>query len=164
KTRRSRSEMTLSAVDDKTLVLGLDGPDYKVGPRCSNPSCTSFVDYPTEIRIDRHHIIRRSALGKPYSWVSIDRVVTPNLTAPCPAAVPGGLGGHKAAIRGIDEQCVWCLLGPELSYLPVAPLDPQPPTPDTLALRASDTQESGPETCPFCGQHKRRRSHSPQVG
>src|SRR4029077_12562639 len=35
-------------------------------------------------------------------------------------------------------------------------LDPQPPTPETLAERASGAQRESDSACPFCGQAKRR--------
>jgi len=158
--------VTLPAVDSWN-VRGLAGPAYKVGPRCSNPGCGKFAEH-------AHHIVRRSQLVKDYDWIAIDGFVIANKTGLCPGChddITGVVGGHKAAIRweADDEKFWWCLLGPENDpvgrYLLVAPIQPQPPTPDSLATddpRASDT---GPESCPFCGQETRRRpALTPRVG
>jgi hypothetical protein len=149
--------VTLPAVDSWN-VRGLEGPAYKVGPHCSNPHCGKIAEH-------AHHIIRRSQLVKDYDWIAIDGYVIANKTGLCVGChedITGRIGGHKAAIRWIEERFVWCLLGADETYLPVGPLVPQPPTPDSLATddpRASDTGE--PESCPFCGQHRRRRSATP---
>jgi len=134
-----------------------------VGPRCSNPNCGRIAEH-------AHHIVRRSQLRKqPQDWVAIDGYVIANKTGlcvPCHDDITGRVGGHKAAIRWIDQKFVWCLLGPgegDARYLPVAPIEPQPPTPDQLAERAPDS-ETGPEECPFCGHSTRRRRPSAQVG
>src|SRR5262249_25087938 len=69
-----------------------------------------------------------------------------------------------AAIRFDEGLFVWCDVfdggvgGDKVTYQPVAPLFPQPPTPDSLAERTPGTGES--ESCPFCGQEKRRRRPS----
>lgn len=146
--------MTLPAVDSWD-VRGVEGPAYKVGPHCSNPNCGKIAEH-------AHHIIRRSQLVKDYDWITIEGIVTGNKTGLCVAChndVTGMIGGHKAAIRWIDGLFVWCLYSAE-TYHPVAPIRPQPPTPDSLAdgPQAADT---GPESCPFCGQEKRRRPLTP---
>lgn len=152
--------MTLPAVDSWD-VRGLPGPEYRVGPRCSNPNCGRIAEH-------AHHIVRRSKLVKDYDWIAIDGYVIANKTGlcvPCHDDITGRVGGHKAAIRWINQRFVWCLLGPgEERYLPVAPIEPQPPTPDQLAERATDAHETGPEECPFCGHTTRRRQPPAQVG
>ena len=156
--------MTLPVVE--TLDLrGLEGPAYKVGPRCSNPNCGKWAEH-------AHHIVRRSALGKPYDWIAIDGFVIANKTGLCPGChddITGLVGGHKAAIRWIQGEFWWCLVTADdpaaPQYHAVAPIVPQPPTPDSLATddpRASDT--GGPESCPFCGHETRRRSTPARVG
>lgn len=157
--------MTLPAVDSWN-VRGVEGPAYTVGPRCSNPDCGKIADH-------AHHIIRRSQLVKDYDWVAIDGNVTGNKTGLCVAChdkITGLIGGHRAAIRWDPEKLIflWCLLGFDdrqniTGYHPIGPLAYQPPTPDTLAdgPQAADT---GPESCPFCGQEKRRRSTPTRVG
>jgi hypothetical protein len=160
--------VTLPAVDSWD-VRGLEGPAYKVGPHCSNPNCKSIIEYAHQM----HHIVRRSKLrGQPQSWIAIDGFVIGNLTGLCPHChddVTGVEGGHKAAIRWIQGEFWWCLVSfPDdpatPAYHAVAPIQPQPPTPDTLASRASDNHTSGPESCPFCGQRRRRSSLPPRVG
>lgn len=157
--------MTLPAIDSWN-VRGLEGPAYKVGPRCSNPNCSKIAEH-------GHHIVRRSQLVKDYDWISIDGYTIGNKTGLCAAChndITGMVGGHKAAIRWEtdDRRFWWSLLGPEGlgRYMLVAPLTYQPPTPDSLATddpRASDTGD--PESCPFCGQHQRRRpAVTPRVG
>jgi hypothetical protein len=168
--------MTLPAVDSWD-VRGVDGPAYRVGPHCSMPTCERWAEH-------AHHIVRRSAIGGGFDWVEIDGVLYANKTGLCPAHhddITGRIGGHKAAIRLLTETHVesgvhthplddlaaattsrtfyWCSIEqtPEgkVIYLPYAPLDPQPPSPDSLAQRAPT--ESDSEPCPFCGQSNRRR-------
>jgi hypothetical protein len=151
--------VTLAALDS-WLVKGVKlGPkyDYKVGPRCSNPECRRFAEH-------AHHIVRRSALAGDYAWVEIDGKVVANKTGlcvPCHNDITGEVGGHKAAIRWIDGLFVWCLVSTgghglgEISYHPVGPIEPQPPTPDLLAEQPGNPVES--DHCPMCGQIKRRR-------
>lgn len=157
--------MTLPAVD-RWDVRGVEGPAYKVGPRCSNPNCGKIAEH-------AHHIIRRSQLAKDYDWAAIGGFVIGNKTGLCAAChddVTGVGGGHKAAIRWIQGDFWWCLVGfpnepatPE--YHPVAPIQPQPPTPESLASTDdSQASDKGPESCPFCGQEKRRRRSTPRVG
>lgn len=168
--------MTLPAVDSWN-VRGVEGPPYKVGPYCSNPNCPNFADYPDPIhpptyRVDAHHLVRRSALGKAFDWIAIDGFVIGNKTALCHSChddVTGVLGGHKAAIRWIQGEFWWCLVSfPDdpatPKYHAVAPIQPQPPTPDELATHDPHASDTGPESCPFCGQEKRRRSTPTRVG
>jgi len=147
--------VTLPLVDTWN-VRGLEGPKYKVGPHCAMPTCARFADH-------AHHMVRRSQLGGDYGWVEIDGDRYANLVGLCADhhdAVTGRVGGHRAAIRLVDGVFWWCELvehtfTDEIEYVLVAELDDQPPTPETLAARAS--HESGPETCPYCGQTTRRR-------
>lgn len=149
--------MTLPAVDSWT-VKGLKGlPEYKVGPRCSNPTCSRIAEH-------GHHIVRRSALGGDYAWIELDEVVIANKTglcADCHDDITGLVGGHKAAIRWEEKGRAfwWCLLGEpddlgNPSYHPVGLLAPQPPTLESLAERPGAIES---EHCPMCGQIKRRR-------
>lgn len=157
--------MTLPAFDSWD-VRGVPGPAYKVGPRCSNPTCRKIAEH-------AHHIIRRSQIVKEYDWIAIEGTVIGNKTGLCASChddITGLIGGHKAAIRWIESAFWWCLVTPTandpsaMQYHAVGPLAYQPPTPDTLATddpRASDT---GPESCPFCGHETRRRSAPKRVG
>jgi len=154
--------MTLPPVDEKYLVRRMNGPKFTVGPRCSNPHCGKLAEH-------AHHIVPSGARGLRWDWIAIDGYVTGNMTGLC-------VGCHndvhlaRAWIRWIDQEFVWCfpgerdVLGKPTPY-PVGALSYQPPTPDSLATddpRASDT---GPESCPFCGQETRRRpALTPRVG
>jgi hypothetical protein len=126
-----------------------------VGPKCSHPSCNSWADH-------SHHLVRRSQLGGDYAWVLIDGVLHANLTGLCAAhhdEITGRVGGHRAAIRLEDSIFYWCSLTERngaVEYIPFAPLEPQPPSPESLAQRTSHDPDS--EHCPFCGQTKRRRA------
>lgn len=155
--------MTLPAVDTWN-VRGEKGQPYKVGPRCSRPGCTKFADH-------AHHIVRRSQLGGDYPWVVIDGNTYGNLTGLCVEhhnEVTGRIGGHVAAIRlgegAFSTNFYWCSVttGPDgtIDYIPEAPLEPQPPSPES-AQRASTSVDPDSEHCPFCGQNRRRRSSSP---
>jgi hypothetical protein len=146
------------------LVRGLEAPArYKVAARCSNPDCKHFSDH-------AHHIFRRSALSGDYAWVSIGGYVIGNLTGlcfQCHEDVTGAIGGHKAGIRWHEETktFMWCWVDTadgDLDYIQVAPLNPQPPTPDTLAERTSGQENEESEHCPFCGHTKRRRESAPK--
>ena len=147
--------MTLPAVDTWNVV-GLEGPKYTVGPRCSNPQCSRIAEH-------AHHIVRRSALGGAYDWVSIDGYVVANKTGLCPQChdgITGRIGGHTDAIRFVDNVFLWCSVHTDLhdtvEYLEVGPLEPQPPTPESLAERAPGLLEES-DSCPFCGHKNRRR-------
>ena len=146
--------MTLPAVDTWD-VRGVKGPAYKVGPNCSNPHCRRLAEH-------AHHIIRRSAIGGDYAWVEIQGELYANLTGLCPEChdeITGLGGGHKAAIRLTDGLFVWCLLSSidgVIEYLPVAPIVPQPPTPEAL----QEDSNTDLDSCPTCGQVKRRRKEA----
>jgi hypothetical protein len=140
---------------DHDRLQGLDGPKYKVGPHCCNPSCASWA-------ADPHHMVSRKALGGPFNWVEIDGTIYQNLVGVCRSChddLTGRVGGHSAAIRLLDGVFWWCLLssnaGLELRYHPTFPIEPQPSTPETLVERAPDNPLES-ETCPKCGQRRRR--------
>lgn len=139
-------------------IQGLEGPKYTVGPKCANPDCGKFAEH-------AHHIVRRSQLGGDYAWVSIKGHIVGNLTGLCPGChddITGQLGGHKAAIRFLDDrQFYWCDVrdvNGHLTFPKRGLLQPQPPTPDTLAARAPGNHRES-ENCPFCGQTRRRSSN-----
>jgi hypothetical protein len=132
-------------------VEGVEGPAYKVGPRCSNPTCRRWVEH-------THHLWRRSLLGGPFDWVKLDdgRIVA-NLCGLCPRChddITGRVGGHKAAIRLLaDGLFWWCRIAGDkpVSYMPIAPLDPAPPVHGQLASSAAASDEE-PDRCPTCGR------------
>ena len=150
--------MTLRPHDDRR-VHGVEGPAYKVGPNCANPTCPRFAD-------DPHHIWSRGKLGGPYDWVMFRGNLVANLAglcARCHNAITGPGGGYRAAIRYDDEDDVfyWCDVttrpNKRHEYHEVGPLDPQPPSPSSLATRASGHAHES-TACPFCGQTRRRSS------
>jgi RNA polymerase subunit RPABC4/transcription elongation factor Spt4 len=142
-------------------VRGVPGPEYKVGPLCCNPGCHHYAEH-------AHHIFRRTdpRLGGAFDWVEIKGAVYQNKTAICPRChddVTGRIGGHRAAIKllGDDYDWVWwwCAVKHtedevELSQ-PLAPIEPQPMTPEAFANSRVLPSES--EACPTCGHVKRAR-------
>ena len=145
-------------------IKGAWGRKLKVGPRCSNPSCGKLAEH-------AHHMFPRSFLKGVYDWVEMpDGSVWGNLTALCSDChddITGRIGGHRAAIRVHRfEQSyvfVWCRVksNGEVLFLPVAPIDPQPPTGDSPV--ASPATSSRSEACPTCGQVKPAKRSSPAL-
>jgi len=145
-------------------VRGVPGPDYKVGPYCCNPGCHRIAEH-------AHHIFRRTdpRLGGAFNWVEIKGAAYQNLTGVCARChddLTGRVGGHKTAIKimGDDYEWTWfwCVVqhtGDDLDTTitqPLAPIEPQPLTPEALALsRVPDPSELEP--CPTCGHVKRAR-------
>jgi len=144
--------VTQPAVDTWVELRAVKGPEYKVSGWCSNPGCNRTSD-------SAHHIVRRSQV-KTTDWVEIHGRVYANKTGLCWRCHDEINTGRKA-IRLIEGEFIWCevisLGNGKVDFQKVWPLAPQPPTPESLAERASghDTEES--ETCPTCGQAKRRR-------
>lgn len=145
---------------DSWQVRGVKGPTYKVGPRCSNPRCRRIAEH-------AHHIWPRSFLKGDYPWVELpDGSIQGNLTglcADCHDDITGRIGGHKAAIRmGIDDYRLWwCRTtghNGSMDYEPLDPIVPQPPTREAPVASPADIES---ESCPTCGQSRRRRSSLP---
>ncbi len=147
----------LAVADRHHLAVGVAGSPYKVGPYCAKPGCRHFADH-------AHHIFRRSMLAGAFPWVAIDGVRRGNLTGLCASChddITGKVGGHRAAIRLDVASGVfwWCEITEDersLDFHRVGPLDPQPPTPETLSERALGQGSDESEHCPLCGQTKRR--------
>jgi len=161
--------VTLLPLDEaKGLVRGVAGPKYKVGPRCSNPSCTNSPRGRRALADSAHHIWPRSFLRKqPQSWVELpDGRVIGNLTALCADChrdVNGGIGGYRAAIRlGVNDlRLWWCRVAGNngaMAFEPIEPLDPQPPTREALVVSPANTES---DSCPTCGQPRTRRRTPP---
>jgi len=146
-------------------VRGVEGPKYKVGPRCSNPNCNRFAEH-------AHHIVSRSFLRKqPQDWVEIEQTIWQNKTGlcvPCHEGVTGRIGGYTDAIRLVGDSWHWAYvhetLKNEVEYQLAGLLDPQPLTPDQLAARATGPHSEESDACPFCGHSRRRRSHRSPSG
>lgn len=138
--------------------------DYKVGPQCSVPGCSSWAQ-------GAHHIASAGGggLGVAFDWVEIDGTVVGNKTGLCYEHHNVAIHDQaKAEIKWIDGAYWWCLMGGskltnDREAHAVGPLTYQPPTPDSLV-----EQTSGPvvesDHCPMCGQTKRRRLSSPPGG
>lgn len=131
-------------------VVGIEGRSYKVGsPRCANPSCRRWAEH-------AHHMWSRSAMGnKSFNWIQLpDGRVVANLVGLCPRC-HGDLHDGRARIDLDTEALVFNWV--DRVEQTVAPLDPQPPTPDVLDERQADNHEHGAgEVCPTCGQTRRR--------
>lgn len=153
--------MTLPAVDTWN-VRGLEGPPYKVGPKCSNPTCSSGAEWTH--RIHGHHIVRRSQLAGAFDWVEIDSVTHPNVCALCPRCHDRITAG-ETAIRLNEGQWWWSLVTAgktsDRRFILVEPLDPHPPTLEQ-ASAPQPHPVSGSEVCPTCGQARRRRAGDPR--
>jgi len=142
-------------------VAGVDGDTYKVGPYCDKPGCKLPVDH-------KHHLWRRSFLGKDYWWVRVPtsrgtktiRNVIP-LCYHHHADVTGDIGGHQSWIRWSEEREEfdwldsagyghWTKIG---SFTVPAPSE-----------TAAPTKPLGPdERCPTCGRmkHREHEHHEP---
>jgi len=155
--------VTLPALD-MWVARGVKGPSYTVGPRCANPQCNRIAEH-------AHHILRRSYLAGVYDWVEIDDWVVGNKTGLCFRChndVTGDVGGHKAAIRINLEHRVfeWCLvteLEGDVEYIFAGLIDPQPPTPESLATKR-DAGQPVSDACPMCGHVERARRPSSPPG
>lgn len=74
-------------------IIGLTGPEYKVGPYCAAPGCHRVAEH-------AHHIVRRSYLNGPYSWVKMpDGVEVGNLTGLCVA--------HHEQVTNNKANIIW---------------------------------------------------------
>ena len=148
--------MTLLPTDTWQIV-GIEGPRYKVGPRCCNPRCRKLAGH-------SHHIWPRSFLKGDYSWVELpDGTVLGNLTGLCPDChddITGRIGGHKAAIRlGVDDYRLWwCRTSGHNGSMDFEPLDPIVPQPPTREASVASPAQAESDSCPTCGQPRRRRS------
>lgn len=140
--------MTLPPLDSFE-VARIDGPRYKVGPHCCNPTCGRMAEH-------QHHLFRRSRHGKA-DWMQLpDGTIRGNIVAlcyPCHVDVTGEVGGHKAAIRFHGDTFYWALPipGHRMTYELVAPIEPQPPT-----LGDEVVELAEPESCPTCGRGKKK--------
>lgn len=67
-------------------------PSPELTPWCAVPNCSSAF------RLQKHHIYRRSAAGRPSDYITIDNLVVPNVCHLCRkhhSMVTGEIGGHK---------------------------------------------------------------------
>lgn len=71
------------------------------------PGCTSTF------KLQKHHILRRSATGGPTDYITIDGLVVANVCKLCRehhTMVTGGVGGHRLWIR--RDWDGWQVYGP----------------------------------------------------
>lgn len=136
--------MTLLPLENRD-VRGLEGPEfppYKVGPVCSAPGCSRFVD-------DAHHLWRRSALAGAFHWVELpDHVIVGNVVGLC-RDHHDLVTANDAWIRWIDGKFFWC----RANGREVAHLYPQPPIHGAPILDDHEQQIVGPAAtavCPGC--------------
>ena len=154
--------VTLRPIDSFVGVRGVEGPRYKVGPRCANPTCRRLAH-------DAHHIWSRGKQSGDYAWIELpDGTILGNLTALCVEChrdITGGIGGYKAAIRMDvrDYRLWWCKTVGEngaMNYEPIDLIVPQPPTRESLIAAPADRESEN--SCPTCGQPRPRR-RSPSI-
>jgi transposase len=147
--------VTQPAVDTWINLRPVSGPEYRVSGWCSVPGCKRTSD-------SAHHIVRRSQV-KTTDWVEIEGKVYANRTGLC-FRCHDKINTGRNAIRLIEGEFIWCevisLGNGRVEFKTIWPLAPQPPTLESLAQRASGQDDSGSETCPTCGQTKRRQARS----
>jgi hypothetical protein len=74
---------------------------------CAIPGCTN------SFKLQKHHIVRRSATGGPLDYITIDGLVVQNICNLCRehhAEITGSLGGHKLWI--VWERGRWQVYRP----------------------------------------------------
>ena len=82
-------EMTRITIDPRRYVWCTEP---ELTPYCAIPGCTSTF------RLQKHHIVRRSATGGPLDYVTIDGLVIQNVCMLCRehhTMLTGSVGGHK---------------------------------------------------------------------
>src|SRR5687768_11810615 len=104
--------MTLQAVEPTRVTIDSRNYDWCIEPslpgRCAIPFCLS------QFKLQKHHIVRRSATGGPRDFVTIDGLVVQNVCMLCRehhGMITGELGGHKLWI--IYEQHAWQIYRPD---------------------------------------------------
>lgn len=152
--------MTLPVFD--RTPEGVDGPSYTVA-HCAVAGCRMRPEYTRSMgRIDPHHLVRRSAHGKPKQWIRLeDGRVVGNIVGLCVRHhddLTSPVGGHRNAIRYRAGLFWWCEVISDgrgsVDYRAISELDPQPPSRDDLD-EAAHSHEAGTDVCPTCGQATR---------
>lgn len=144
-------------------VKGVEGPKYKVGPRCAVATCERWADH-------AHHIWRRSFLAGDYRWVKMPSGrVLQNIAALCWQCHEKVTVG-KSWIEYDDEQFFY-VEGDTVDVLKVV-LVPQPKelrsyenalqlTLDGKEVPHNDVVgEKEEPSCPTCGHKKGRKKKS----
>lgn len=88
--------MTLPPVETSRMTIDPRRYVWCVAPEytgyCAIPGCNS------KFRLEKHHIVRRSATGGPLDYITIDGLVVQNTTMLCREhhnMITGSIGGHK---------------------------------------------------------------------
>lgn len=106
--------MTLQPVEPSRIILDKRRYVWCTAPDlpnwCAMPGCSSTF------KLQKHHIVRRSATGGPLDYVTIDGLVTQNVCNLCREhhqMVTGSVGGHKLWI--LFEDGCWQVYKPGYS-------------------------------------------------
>lgn len=88
--------MTLQAVEPTRITIDPRRYEWCTAPEltdvCAIPGCDS------KFRLEKHHIVRRSATGGPLDYITIDGLVIQNVCMLCREHhdnITGSIGGHK---------------------------------------------------------------------
>jgi hypothetical protein len=122
-------------------------PRYRVGPMCSMPSCSRWVD-------DVHHVVRRSFIGGDVAWVKIGETIIGNLSGLC-RRHHQAITDNQAKILFNSEtseyQWVECETGENLGRLhPHPPVQGRKISPELRSALQQDLSIIGPASRPLC--------------
>lgn len=97
-----------SAPEKRTLAMTLQAVEpvrMTIDPRrytwCTTPDLPNWCSIPgcsSTFKLQKHHIVRRSATGGPLDYITIDGLVVQNVCMLCREhhqQITGGVGGHK---------------------------------------------------------------------
>lgn len=97
--------MTLQAVEPTRVTIDPQRYVWCTAPEltrwCAMPGCTNTF------RLQKHHIVRRTATGGPLDYVTIDGLVVQNVCMLCREhheKITGSIGGHRLWIVYEDDE------------------------------------------------------------
>lgn len=106
--------LTLQSIEPNRMTLDPRRYSWCTAPElpdwCAIPGCSSTF------RLQKHHIVRRSATGGPLNYVTIDGLVVQNVCMLCRehhTMLTGSIGGHKLWITW--EIGKWQVYSPGLA-------------------------------------------------
>lgn len=125
-------------------LRGPEWPDYKVGPICAVQGCSRLTDH-------AHHIVRRSFMAGPYSWVRLgdsDGTIVGNLMPLC--------WQHHQQVTENRARVVWDESSHEFYWQGEHESTDllQPPKIETVR-EGQVEQKATISSCPTCGQKVR---------
>ena len=88
--------MTMQAIEPSRMTI-----DPRRYVWCTTPEFTSWCAIPgchSTFKLQKHHIVRRSATGGPLDYITVDGIVVQNVCMLCRehhTELTGSLGGHK---------------------------------------------------------------------